>query len=98
MNGRYPLVRIAPVDTGKDGRFIASFNAEVLGATYAVIFPETVTGAIALHRFVQMIEQQYGKQAEIRLADELLPFHSEAITDVLHSLGITDSEKAQAIR
>ena len=98
MNGRNPVVRIAPVDTGKDGRFVASFTAEVLGATYAVVFPETVTGAIALHRFVQMIEQQYGKQAEIRLADELLPFHNEAITDMLRSLGIAESEKMHAVR
>ena len=98
MNGRNPLVRIAPVDTGKDGRFVASFNAEVLGATYAVIFPETITGAIALHRFVQMIELQYGKQVEIRLADELLPFHNEAITDMLRSLGIAESEKMHAVR
>jgi hypothetical protein len=96
MNGRSPTVRIVPVDG--TGRFVASFNAEVLGATYAVIFPETVTGAIALHRFVKMIEQQYGKQAEIRLADELLPFHNEAITDMLRSLGIPESEKLQTVR
>jgi hypothetical protein len=97
MNGRHPLVRIAPVD-GDSSRFVASFKAEVLGATYAVVFPETVTGAIALHRFVQMIEQQYGKQVEIQLADELLPFHSEAVADLLHSLGITESEKLQTVR
>jgi hypothetical protein len=97
MNGRNPLVRIAPAD-GCPGRFIASFKAEVLSSTYAVIFPETVTGAIALHRFVQMIEQQYGKQVEIRLADELLPFHSEEITDLLRSLIITESEKMHAVR
>ena len=96
MNGRNPLVRIAPVDSDS-GRFVASFTAEALGSTYAVIFPENITGAIALHRFVRMIEQQYGKQVEIRLADELLPFRNEAITDMLHSLGITDSEKLHAI-
>ena len=96
MNGRNPLVRIAPVDSDS-GRFVASFKAEVLGSTYAVIFPENITGAIALHRFVRMIEQQYGKQVEIRLADELLPFHNEAITDMLRSLGITDSQKLHAI-
>ena len=97
MNGRNPLVRIAPVD-GDSGRFIASFKAEVLGATYAVVFPETVTGAIAFHRFVQMIEQQYGKQVEIRLADELIPFHKEAVVDLLRSLSITESETLQAVR
>ena len=97
MNGRHPLVRIAPVD-GDSGRFVASFKAEVLGSTYAVIFPENITGAIALHRFVKMIEQQYGKQVEIRLADELLPFRNEAVTDVLRSLGITESEKLQTVR
>ena len=96
MNGRNPLVRIEAISEESD-YFVASFAAELLGATYAVVFPETVTGAIALHRFVKMIEQQYGKQVEIRLADELLPFHNEAITDMLCSLGITDSEKLHAI-
>ena len=97
MNGRNPLVRITPVD-GDSGRFVASFKAEVLGSTYAVIFPENITGAIALHRFVRMIEQQYGEQVEIQLADELLPFHSEAVADLLGSLGITESQRAPVIR
>jgi hypothetical protein len=97
MNGRKLIIRIQEISE-ESGRFVASFKAEVLDATYAVVFPETVTGAIALHRFVQMIEQQYGKQVEIQLADELLPFHNEAITDMLHSLGITESEKMRAVR
>ena len=97
MNGSRPVIHVAPADTGKDGRFIASFNAEVLGSTYAVVFPETVTGAIAFHRFVQMIEHQYGKQVEIRLSDELLPFHENAVTDLLRSLSNSESQKLHAV-
>ena len=97
MNGRHPVIRIAPVNESGSGRFVASFTAEVLGATYAVIFSETVTGAIAFHRFVQMIEHQYGKQVEIRLSDELLPFHENAVTDLLRSLSNSESQKLHAV-
>jgi hypothetical protein len=96
MNGRRPTIRIQPI-TGKPGRFIASFNAEFLNATYALAFSESVTGALALHRFATMIENQYGKQVTIQLPDELPPFRSEAVQDILSGLGITEREKSPAI-
>ena len=91
MSGRTPVIRIQAIPE-KPGRFIASFHAEFLDSTYALTFGETVTGAVALHRFALMIENQYGRQAKIQIADELLPFHSEAVTDILVGLGITDTE------
>ena len=97
MSGRKPVIRIQPIPE-KPGRFIASFHAEFLDSTYALTFGETVTGAVALHRFALMIENQYGKQAKIQIADELLPFHSEAVTDILVGLGITEARKAPVIR
>ena len=54
MSGRRPTIRIQPIDE-KPGRFIASFSAEFLDATYALVFGESVTGALALHRFANMI-------------------------------------------
>ena len=54
MSGRRPTIRIQAI-AEKPGRFIASFNAEFLDATYALTFGETVTGALALHRFAQTI-------------------------------------------
>ena len=94
--GAGPTIRIQPI-TEKPGRFIASFNAEFLNATYALTFGESVTGALALHRFAQMIEDQYGKQVTIQLPDELLPFRSEAVQDILSGLGIIETEKSPAI-
>ena len=96
MNGRRPTIRIQAI-TEKPGRLIASFNAEFLNATYALIFSESVTGALALHWFAQMIENQYGKPVTIRLSDELLPFRSEAVQDILTGLGITETEKSPAV-
>ena len=63
----------------------------------ALTFSESVTGALALHRFAQMIEGQYGKQVTIQLSDELLPFRSEVVQDILSGLGITEREKSPAI-
>ena len=96
MSGKRPIIRIQPI-AENPGRFIASFNAEFLNATYALTFGESVTGALALHRFAQMIENQYGKQITIQLPDELPPFHSEAVQDILSGLGITEMEKSPAI-
>ena len=96
MNGRKPTIRIQAI-TEKPGRFIASFNAEFLNATYALTFCESVTGALALHRFAQMIENQYGKQVNIQLPDQLLPFRSEAVQDILSGLGIVQTEKSPVI-
>jgi len=56
-----------------------------------------VTGALALHRFATMIENQYGKQVTIQLPDELLPFRSVAVQDILTGLGIVEREKSPAI-
>ena len=95
MNGRRPTIRIQAI-AEKPGRFIASFNAEFLDATYALTFGETVTGALALHRFAQMIESQYGEQVNIQLPDDLLPFRGEAVRDILAGLGVTEEEKTPA--
>ena len=97
MNGRRPTIRIQSI-SNKPGRFIASFHAEFLDATYALTFGESVTGALALHRFAQMIESQYGKQPNIQIADELFPFHTKAVTEVLDGLGISEVRKSPAVR
>ena len=70
MHGK-KIIRIEPAAT--DGQFIASFQADVLGATFAVIFPENLTGAVALHRFTRMIESEYGKGVKLEIDDSLFP-------------------------
>ena len=84
-NNRTPIITIAGVEDNPD-RFIASFCSEFLDATYAVVFSQTITGAVALHRFVQMISDQYGKQVELRIANDLFPKPNKAVEDILKSI------------
>ena len=83
MRGK-KTIRITPA--ASDGEFIASFQADVLGATFAVIFPENLTGAVALHRFTRMIEAEYGTGVKIEIDDSLFPLKSKAVQDLLQSL------------
>ena len=84
-SNRTPVITIAGVDDDPD-RFIATYRSEFLGATYAVVFPQTVTGAVALHRFATMISSQYGKQVEIQIPNDLYPVRNKAIRDILNSI------------
>ena len=84
-SNRTPVITIAGVDDDPD-RFIASYRSEFLGATYAVVFPQTVAGSVALHRFATMISSQYGKQVEIQIPNDLYPVRNKAIKDILNSI------------
>jgi acyl carrier protein phosphodiesterase len=84
-NNRTPIISITGVEDNPD-RFVASFRSEFLDATYAVVFSQTITGAVALHRFVQMICDQYGKQVELRIANDLFPVTNKAVEDILKSI------------
>ena len=84
-NNRTPIITIAGIEDNPD-RFVASFLSEFLDATYAVIFSQTITGAVALHRFARMISDQYGKQVELRIANDLLPARNKAVEDILKSI------------
>ena len=81
-----PVIRIAGVDEKPD-RFVASFRSEFLEATYALVFYNSITGAVALHRFATMISQQYGRQVELQIANDLSPVRNKAVEDILHSIG-----------
>ena len=78
---RRPQIRIHAVD-GSPGRYLATFYAPFLDATYALSFGESVTGAVALHRFACMIESQYGGKVEIQI-DDLSSPESLPIADLL---------------
>jgi len=86
MSSRTPVITITGVE-GNPDRFVASFRSEFLDATYAVIFSQTITGALALHRFARMISGQYGKQVELRIANGLCPAKNGAVEDILNSIG-----------
>jgi hypothetical protein len=82
MHGRAPVIRVARTEVG---RCVASFQTDLLGSLYAVVFPESLTGALALHRFVAMIEHQYGKPVELRI-DEPFAVRSKAVQEMLRSI------------
>ena len=84
-NNRTPVITITGAEDNRD-RFVASFRSEFLDATYAVVFSQTITGAVALHRFVQMISDQYGRQVELRIANDLFPKPNKAVEDILKSI------------
>jgi hypothetical protein len=39
--------------------YVARYRSAFLGATYSVEFANTVTGAVALYHFVQMLQTRY---------------------------------------
>ena len=91
-NNRTPVIRISSVkDT--PGKFLASFHSEFLDATYSLLFNETVTGAVALHRFAQMIESQYGSAVELQIIDDFFPVKNKAVEDILAGIGKNGSRK-----
>lgn len=75
-SNRAPGITIAGVDDDPDS-FVA---------TYAVVFPQTLTGAVAPHRFATMISSQYGRQVEIQIPNDLYPVRNKAIRDILNSI------------
>ena len=84
-NNRTPVITITGVEDHAD-RFVASLRSEFLDATYAVVFSQTITGAVALHRFARMISDQYGRQVELKIANDLFPVRNKAVEDILKSI------------
>ena len=62
---------------------VATFTSEVFDATFSVVFRETVTGAIALHTFAEMLRKQYGHAVEITIADGLALPEDSPVRDML---------------
>jgi len=90
MRANYvPVIHITGVNDKQD-RFVASIRSELLDATYAVVCSQSVTGAVALHRFTRMISDAYGRQAKLRVAEDLFAGNSTAVEDILASIGIPE--------
>ena len=85
---RRPQIHVHAVD-GSPGRFLATFQAPFLDATHALSFGESVTGAVALHRFACMIESQYGGKVEIRI-DDLPSAETSPVADMLARIRLQD--------
>ena len=76
-------ITIRPVH---NDRYIALFSSPILSSTFSVVFPDSITGALALHDFAEMIRLRYDRPVEIELnLDEFVP-RSKAMEDVLAAM------------
>ena len=86
MRNERNTVRIAinPVENRK-GNYLACFRSEFLDATYTVYFKDTITGALGLHSFSEMIRKKYAQnEVDFILSEEQVPFHHEALLHVIN--------------
>ena len=78
-------VTIRPVPD-RSSSYIALFSSPVLSSTYSVIFPDSVTGALAVHDFAEMLRLRFEKPVELVLETDLFPMKSKAMEDVLAAM------------
>ena len=84
-NGKKHCIQISPVQDHPD-RYVASIASGLLGATFSVVFSETITGAVALHTFAEMIRNHYGHAVEIVLPDPFTLSLSPPVEDIIAAL------------
>ena len=76
-------IRQVPDDPG---RYIATFDSPVLSSTFCVVFPDSITGALSLHEFADMLQMRFGRPVELHLNTDLFPVRSKAMDDVLAAM------------
>ncbi len=84
-DGKKHHIQISPVHNCP-GRYVASISSELLGSTYSVVFPETITGAVAFHTFAEMIRKHYGHAVEIVLPDPFCVSLSPPVREIIAAL------------
>ena len=84
-NNSQLTVTIRRVSDDSD-RYVAAFDSPVLASTFCVVFPDSVTGAIALHDFADMLHQHFGRSMQLHLDTDLVPARSKAMDDVLAAM------------
>ena len=84
-DNKNPRIRVYPLRESPS-HYVATFHSNVLLAIFSVNFRETITGAVGLHTFAEMIRKQYGCAFEMAIMDGFgLPSNSP-VRDVLKSL------------
>jgi len=84
-NGKKHCIQVSPVQD-RPGRYVASILSELLGATFSVVFSETITGAVALHTFAEMIRNHYGHAVDIVLPDPFCLSLSPQVKEIIAAL------------
>ena len=76
------VVTVSPVPDDS-GSYVAMFSSPVLSSTFCVVFPDSITGALALHEFSDMLHLRFDRSVEFHLDTDLDPMTSKAMRDVL---------------
>ena len=85
MNRHRSAIRVYPVPNSRT-KYVAVFVSDFLGATFSVVFPETITGAVALHAFAEMIRNQYNAPVDIIIPDGLPLPKDSPVRDILSEI------------
>ena len=88
MNRNRLFITIRPVPNEPD-RYIAMFSPPVLSSTFSVVFPDSITGALAVHDFAEMLRLRYERPVEIELETDPVPPRSKAMEDVLAAMRVS---------
>lgn len=68
----------------RDRQYLAFYNDDFLKAVFSVSFRDTITGALALVRFSDMMRSMYkGRDFTFKLSDRKIRFKNQAVVDVL---------------
>ncbi|MBA7528157.1 hypothetical protein ES705_20340 [subsurface metagenome] len=78
---------IKSVDNRK-GEHIAYYKSDLMQATFSVYIKDSIFGALALHRFTEMICKTFGKnyktdRVDFVFSDDLMHFENKAVLDVV---------------
>ena len=84
-NKKAKYIRVYPLPERRS-HFVATFHSDILDATFSATFRETITGAVALHSFAEMLRKNYGCAFEIAIMDGFGLPHNSAVRDVLKTL------------
>ncbi len=70
---------------GKPGGYIARYHSPILEAVYTVEFPNAITGAVALHHFIEMLKTRYpsGGATRFTIHPDIRPQPLTVVRDAL---------------
>ena len=72
----------------RPGQYLAYYQSDLLQATFSVYINDNIFGALALHKFAEMIRISYGKnyktdRVDFVFSDDLMHFENKAVLDVV---------------
>ena len=93
MEEKRKEITIKPI-ARKQGEYIAYYRDRFLQATYSVCFTDSITGAVALHKFHGMVTQTLTTtKVELMLSGTALHFKSRALLELLTDREDTDGSE-----